>query len=61
MEKGLDAYVYDPLLSGEEVGKLGFRHIEPEQADLVFDPFDLEFERCDRKTDGNETLMDQKT
>ena len=61
LKKGLDAYVYDPLLSGEEVVKLGFRHIEPEQADLVFDPFELKFERCDRKVDGNETLMSQKT
>ncbi len=43
-EKGLDAYVYDPLLSKEDVEKKGLRYIEPENADLLFDPFSLQFE-----------------
>lgn len=43
-EKGLDVYVSDPLLSGEEVEGRGLRFIKPEEADLVFDPFLLKFE-----------------
>ncbi len=42
-EKGLDVYVSDPLLSGEEVEGRGLRFIKPEEADLVFDPFALSF------------------
>jgi UDP-N-acetyl-D-mannosaminuronic acid dehydrogenase len=42
-EKGLDVYVSDPLLSGEEVEGRGLRFIKPEEADLVFDPFNLDF------------------
>jgi len=42
-EKGLDVYVSDPLLSGEEVEGRGLRFIKPEEADLVFDPFALCF------------------
>ena len=49
MEKGLNAYVYDPLLSKEEVERMGLRHIEPEKADLLFDPFLLRFENPDGK------------
>jgi UDP-N-acetyl-D-mannosaminuronic acid dehydrogenase len=44
MEKGLDAYVYDPLLSEHDVQKRGLRYIEPLKADLLFDPFLLKFE-----------------
>jgi len=43
-EKGLEAYVYDPMLSSEEVEGMGQRYIEQEEADLVFDPFQLQFE-----------------
>jgi len=43
-EKGLDVYVSDPLLSGEDVEGRGLRFIKPEEADLVFDPFLLKFE-----------------
>ena len=43
-EKGLEAYVYDPLLSQEEVEKKGLRYMKPEDADLLFDPFSLQFE-----------------
>jgi len=49
MEKGLNAYVYDPLLSKEEAERMGLRHIEPERADLLFDPFLLRFEIPDGK------------
>lgn len=44
VDKGLDAYVFDPLLSeGEVIGK-GFRYLRPEEADLVFDPFSLKLD-----------------
>jgi len=42
-DKGLDVYVSDPLLSGEEVEGRGLRFIKPEEADLVFNPFALCF------------------
>jgi len=41
LEKGLNVYVYDDLLSKEELEKMGLRWIKPEDADLVFDCFDL--------------------
>ena len=41
MEKGLDVFVYDDLYSREEVGEMGLRYLEPEDADLVFDCFRL--------------------
>jgi UDP-N-acetyl-D-mannosaminuronic acid dehydrogenase len=44
MEKGLDAYVYDPLLSEQDVETKGLRCIDPQKADLLFDPFRLTFE-----------------
>ena len=44
MEKGLDAYVYDPLLSKHDVQTKGLSYIEPDKADLLFDPFLLKFE-----------------
>jgi len=44
MEKGLDAYVYDPLLSEQDVQEKSLRYIEPQKADLLFDPFSLKFE-----------------
>ncbi len=50
MEKGLNAYVYDPLLSKDETEAMGLRHIEPEEADLLFDPFLLRFESPDDRT-----------
>ena len=34
-------YVYDDLYSREEVGEMGLRYLEPEDADLVFDCFRL--------------------
>jgi len=44
MERGLDVYVYDELYSREEMGEMGLRWIEPEDADLVFDSFRLTLE-----------------
>jgi len=44
MEKGLNTFVFDDLLSREEVESKGFRYIRPEEADLVFDCFTLQFE-----------------
>ena len=44
MEKGLDVYAYDPLLSEQDVQKKGLRYIDPQKADLLFDPFSLKFE-----------------
>jgi UDP-N-acetyl-D-mannosaminuronic acid dehydrogenase len=49
-EKGLEAFVYDPLLSREDVEKKGLCYIEPEDADLLFDPFSLQFEHHRQKT-----------
>jgi len=43
-EKGLDVRVHDPLLSRAEIEEKGFRYIELENADLIFDPFSLSFE-----------------
>jgi UDP-N-acetyl-D-mannosaminuronic acid dehydrogenase len=43
-EKGLDARVHDPLLSRAEIEEKGFMYIEPEDADLIFDPFALSFQ-----------------
>lgn len=42
-EKGLDVYVFDPLLSEEMMKSKGLRYIRPEESDLIFDPFDLKF------------------
>jgi UDP-N-acetyl-D-mannosaminuronic acid dehydrogenase len=44
LDKGLDVGVYDPLLSREEIEAKGFKYIAPSQADLIFDPFHLQFE-----------------
>ncbi len=44
VEEGLDAYVWDPLMSEQDVQNKGLRYLEPEKADLSFDPFNLEFE-----------------
>ncbi|HOV51945.1 MAG TPA: nucleotide sugar dehydrogenase, partial [Methanothrix sp.] len=40
-EKGLDVYVFDPLLSEDMVKSKGLRYIRPEEAELIFDPFEL--------------------
>ncbi|MDD1722815.1 MAG: nucleotide sugar dehydrogenase, partial [Methanothrix sp.] len=42
-EKGLDVYVSDPILSRDEVEGRGLRFIKPQESDLVFDPFGLNF------------------
>ncbi|ADC66495.1 nucleotide sugar dehydrogenase [Ferroglobus placidus DSM 10642] len=40
-EKGLDLGVWDELFTPEEVEKLGLKWREPEEADVVFDCFEL--------------------
>jgi UDP-N-acetyl-D-mannosaminuronic acid dehydrogenase len=47
-EKGLDIYVFDPLQSREELEAKGLRFMRPEDADLVFDPFELSLELTDK-------------
>jgi len=42
-EKGMDVYVSDPILSRDEVEGRGLRLIKPQESDLVFDPFGLNF------------------
>lgn len=41
MKKGLNVFVYDELFSRDEVEKMGLRWIEPDEADIVFDCFEL--------------------
>ncbi|MHA1505604.1 MAG: nucleotide sugar dehydrogenase [Candidatus Asgardarchaeia archaeon] len=41
MEKGLNVFAYDELLSKEEIEDLGLKYIRPEDADVVFDSFNL--------------------
>jgi len=43
-EKGLDVYVYDCMLTKEEIRELGMRYLEPEKADVMFDCFALAVE-----------------
>jgi len=41
LEKGLDVYAYDEMLTIQEIKKLGLKWIRPEDADIVFDSFNL--------------------
>ena len=41
LKKGLNVYVYDEMFSKEEIEEMGLRHLEPEEADIVFDSFRL--------------------
>ena len=45
MKKGLNVFVYDELFSRDEVEKMGLRWIEPDEADIVFDCFELRMMR----------------
>lgn len=45
MEKGLNVFVYDEMFSKEEIEKLGLKWIDPEEADVIFDPFELKINR----------------
>ena len=42
-EKGLDVYVYDDLFSENEIKKENLRFANPDEVDVVFDVFTLEF------------------
>jgi UDP-N-acetyl-D-mannosaminuronic acid dehydrogenase len=44
-DKGLNVYVCDPLLSREETEQKGFRYLSPDEADVIFDPFSISFEK----------------
>jgi len=41
MKKGLNVYVYDEMFTREEIVEMGLMFIEPEDADITFDSFDL--------------------
>lgn len=41
MKKGLNVYAYDELFTKDEIEGMGLRFIEPVDADLVFDCFEL--------------------
>jgi UDP-N-acetyl-D-mannosaminuronic acid dehydrogenase len=41
MKKGLNVYVHDELFTREEIERMGLMFIEPVDADIVFDSFDL--------------------
>ncbi|MHA1596251.1 MAG: nucleotide sugar dehydrogenase [Candidatus Asgardarchaeia archaeon] len=41
VEKGLNVFAYDELLDEEEIERLGLKYMRPEEADVVFDSFDL--------------------
>lgn len=43
MKKGLNVYVYDELLSKDEIETRGLKWIEAKDADIVFDAFELKF------------------
>jgi len=45
LEKGLSVFVCDELFSGEEIESLGFKTMKSEDADIVFDCFNLDFGR----------------
>ena len=40
-DKGVDVFVYDELFTKDEVLKLGLKWGNPEEADLLFEPFKL--------------------
>jgi len=44
MEKGLNAYAWDELMSKEEIEGKGLRWIDPNEADLTFDCFTLKID-----------------
>ncbi len=41
IEKGLNVFVYDEMFEKEEIEEMGLKWIEPEEADLTFDCFNL--------------------
>jgi UDP-N-acetyl-D-mannosaminuronic acid dehydrogenase len=45
MEKKLNVFVYDELLSREEIAELGFKFIKSVEADLIFDCFTLDMKK----------------
>jgi len=45
MKKGLNVFVYDELFSRDEVEKMSLKWIDPDEADIVFDCFELKMVR----------------
>lgn len=43
--KGLNVYIYDDLYSIDEIEEIGLKWIKPDEADLVFDCFELKMRR----------------
>jgi len=41
-EKRLDVYAYDSLIGQDEIEDLNLKFIQPDEADIVFDSFNLE-------------------
>ena len=46
-EKGLNVFVYDDLFTKEEIEKMRWKYLEPENADVVFDCFSLTISKGD--------------
>jgi hypothetical protein len=44
MTKGLKVYVYDDLFTRDEIEEMDLEFIEPKDADIVFDSFNLVIE-----------------
>jgi UDP-N-acetyl-D-mannosaminuronic acid dehydrogenase len=44
-KKGLNIFVYDELFRREELEQMGLRWIKPDEADLVFNCFELKMRR----------------
>ena len=41
IKRGFNVFVYDNMFTKEEIEKMGLKYIEPENADVVFDCFNL--------------------
>lgn len=41
MERGLNVFVYDDFFTKEEIEKMGLNWMEPKDADIMFDAFEL--------------------
>jgi UDP-N-acetyl-D-mannosaminuronic acid dehydrogenase len=45
LKKGVNVFVYDDLFRREELEQMGLRWIKPDEADLVFNCFELKMRR----------------
>lgn len=46
-EMGLDVYVYDEMFTQDEIKQMNLKYANPHDADIVFDSFQLKFEKTD--------------